>query len=92
MTVAPYAGAWIESVQVVDGRFHTFLCVRKFLLFFSLCKSMYLTVNDLHIPVFRAFLHFLVTVDCCKRAIKNDKPMMKSLIFPAYSPASQPQL
>lgn len=50
-----------ESVQGVAGRLHTFLCVRK-ITFFLRVLSMYLTFTALHIPVFRAFLHFFVTV------------------------------
>ena len=72
-TVAPYAGAWIEneSVPVYAGRLHTFLCVRKNLLFLLRVLSMYLTGLHRHIPVFRAFLHFLVTVEDSKSRLRG---------------------
>ena len=56
--VAPCTGAWIEKVEVVGGRLHTFLCERKNILFLLRVLSMYLTSYDFHLPVFRAFLPF----------------------------------
>ena len=90
--VAPCTGAWIEKVEVVGGRLHTFLCERKNILFLLRVLSMYLTSYDFHLPVFRAFLPFfggsLVEVGgvICK-------PFPKSENFsPVYSPASHSQL
>ena len=55
-------GRGLKKVEVVGGRFHTFLCERKNILFLLRVLSMYLTSYDLHFPVFRAFLPFLVEV------------------------------
>ena len=45
--------------------------VREIFTFFLRVLSMYLTVNDLHIPVFRAFLHFCVTVEDSKSRLQG---------------------
>ena len=67
--VAPCTGAWIEKVEVVGGRLHTFLCERKNILFLLRVLSMYLTSYDFHLPVFRAFFALLVEVGGGRRLI-----------------------
>ena len=70
--VAPYAGAWIERKSDSRvSRLHTFLCERNFLLFFLRVLSMYLTDTTVTFPVFRAFLHFLVTVEDSKSRLQG---------------------
>ena len=57
-----------ESMTLYDSHLQT-LYRENFLLFFLRVLSMYLSVLECHIPVFRAFLHFFVTVDCCKKVL-----------------------
>ena len=62
------------------------MCEKK-LLFFLRVLSMYLTSYDLHLPVFRAFLHFLVEVGwrsmevICKPFYVREKLLYYSTIF-----------
>ena len=56
-------------MEVVGGRLHTFICERKNILFLLRVLSMYLTFTDLHLPVFRVFLPFLVEVGEGRRLI-----------------------
>ena len=57
--------------------------VREIFTFFLRVLSMYLTVNDLHLPVFRAFLHFLVTVEDSKSRLqgKDETTIKIALLF-----------